>query len=199
MTYTWQKNGASALSQALRFWLEYLLLCRHIPFASSRSFSRRARQRRISFADSHAATVQLMVIRIPADRQALYKPLLEIILVCGQHRLQGIVQKLQVLFQFGGVTFGDGNKSLFLYGVIYNVPELLYEIVLISYKSLPTALLPTPQTDLRSLHRAANYPRPGTPCNNGTGSQRRFSRLVPVRFSSGSHHFSGAHPLAQPR
>ena len=70
----------------------------------------------------HAATVQLMGIRVPADPQALYKPLPEIILVCGQHRFQGIVQKLEILFQLGEVTFGDGGKSLFLHAEAIFVP-----------------------------------------------------------------------------
>ena len=63
-----------------------------------------------------------MGIRVPADPQALYKPLPEIILVCGQHRFQGIVQKLEILFQLGEVPFGDGGKSLFLHAEAIFVP-----------------------------------------------------------------------------
>ena len=47
----------------------------------------------------HAATVQLMGIRVPVDVHALYKLPPKIILVCSQHCFQGIVQKLQILLQ----------------------------------------------------------------------------------------------------
>ena len=56
-----------------------------------------------------------MVLGIFADGQAIYEPLPEVVLVLRQHGFQGVIQKLQVLFQFGEVTFGDGGKSLFLH------------------------------------------------------------------------------------
>ena len=41
-----------------------------------------------------------MDIRVLADGQTFYEPPPKIALVCSQHCLQGIVQKLHVLFQF---------------------------------------------------------------------------------------------------
>ena len=70
----------------------------------------------------HTATVQLMGFRVLANGQTIHEPLPEIALVCNQHRFQGIVQKLQVLFQLGEVTFSDGNESLFLYAEAIFVP-----------------------------------------------------------------------------
>ena len=63
-----------------------------------------------------------MGFRVLANGQAIHEPLPEIALVCNQHRFQDIVQKLQVLFQFGEVTFSDGNESLFLYAEAIFVP-----------------------------------------------------------------------------
>ena len=62
----------------------------------------------------HTAPVQLMVLGIFADGQAIYEPLPEVVLVLRQHGFQGVIQKLQVLFQFGEATPGDGNESSFL-------------------------------------------------------------------------------------
>ena len=70
----------------------------------------------------HTATVQLMGFRVLSNGQTIHEPFLEIALVCNQHRFQDIVQKLQVIFQFGEVTFGDGNESLFLYAEAILVP-----------------------------------------------------------------------------
>ena len=55
-----------------------------------------------------------MGLGVPADGQTFHEPLPEIILVCSQHRFQGIVQELQVLFQLGEVTFSDGGEPFFL-------------------------------------------------------------------------------------
>ena len=63
-----------------------------------------------------------MGLGIFADGQAIHESLPEIVLICSQHRFQGIVQKLQVLFLFGEVAFGDGNESFFLYAETIFVP-----------------------------------------------------------------------------
>ena len=106
--------------QTLRLRLDYLLLCwfqqsacslRLVPLFQQRGQGREE----FLLLIVHAATVQLMGFRVLADGQAIHESLPEIILVCSQHRFQGIVQKLQVLFQLGEVTFGDGNEPLFLY------------------------------------------------------------------------------------
>lgn len=113
--------------QTLRLRLDYLLLCwlqqsacslRLVPLFQQRGHGRE----KFLLLIVHAAAVQLVGFRVPADGQAVHEPLPEIILVCSQHRFQGIVQKLQVLFQFGKVTFGDGGQSLFLYAEAIFVP-----------------------------------------------------------------------------
>lgn len=105
------------MSQTLRLRLDYLLLCwfqqpayslRLVPLFQQRGQSREE----FLLLIVHAATVQLMGFRVLANGQAIHEPLPEIALVCNQHRFQDIVQKLQVLFQFGEVTFSDGNESL---------------------------------------------------------------------------------------
>ena len=115
------------MSQTLRLRLDYLLLCwfqqpayslRLVPLFQQTSQGREE----FLLLIVHTAAVQLMGFRVLADGQAVHEPLPEIILVFSQHRFQGIVQKLQVLFQFGEVTFGDGNKSLFLYAEAIFVP-----------------------------------------------------------------------------
>ena len=115
------------MSQTLRLRLDYLLLCwfqqpayslRLVPLFQQRGQSREE----FLLLIVHAATVQLMGFRVLANGQAIHEPLLEIALVCNQHRFQDIVQKLQVLFQFGEVTFSDGNESLFLYAEAIFVP-----------------------------------------------------------------------------
>lgn len=87
------------MSQALRLRLDYLLLCWFQQSACSLRlvsfFQQTSQGREESFLlIVHAATVQLMGIRVLADGQAVHEPLPEIILVCSQHRFQGIVQKL---------------------------------------------------------------------------------------------------------
>ena len=42
----------------------------------------------------HAAPIELVGIRVLADGQSIYKPLLEIVLVLSQYSFHGIVQKL---------------------------------------------------------------------------------------------------------
>ena len=115
------------MSQTLRLRLDYLLLCwfqqpacslRLVPLFQQRGQSREE----FLLLIVHAATVQLMGFRILANGQAIHEPLLEIALVCNQHRFQDIVQKLQIFFQFGKVTFGDGGKSLFLHAEAIFVP-----------------------------------------------------------------------------
>ena len=61
----------------------------------------------------HTATVQLMGFRVLANGQTIHEPFLEIALVCNQHRFQDIVQKLQVLFQFGEVLVMAANLFSF--------------------------------------------------------------------------------------
>ena len=56
-----------------------------------------------------------MRLCIFADGQTVYEPLLEILLVILQHRLQRIVQKLYVLFQFGKVISADGGILLLVH------------------------------------------------------------------------------------
>ena len=115
------------MSQALRLRLDYLLLywfpqsacpLRLVPLFQQTCQGREE----FLLLIVHAAAVQLMGIRVLADGQAIHESLPEIILVCSQHRFQGIVQKLQVLFQFGKVTFGDGGESLFLHAEAIFVP-----------------------------------------------------------------------------
>lgn len=115
------------MSQTLRLRLDYLLLCwfqqpayslRLVPLFQQRGQSREE----FLLLIVHAATVQLMGFRVLANGQAIHEPLPEIALVCNQHRFQDIVQKLQALFQFGEVTFSDGNESLFLYAEAIFVP-----------------------------------------------------------------------------
>ena len=115
------------MSQTLRLKLDYLLLCwpqqpacslRLVPLFQQRSQGREE----FLLLIVHAAAVQLMGFRVPTDGQAIHEPLPEIALVCSQHRFQGIVQKLQILFQRGKVTFGDGGKSLFLHAEAIFVP-----------------------------------------------------------------------------
>ena len=115
------------MSQTLRLKLDYLLLCwpqqsacslRLVPLFQQRSQGREE----FLLLIVHAAAVQLMGFRVPTDGQAIHEPLPEIALVCSQHRFQGIVQKLQILFQLGKVTFGDGGKSLFLHAEAIFVP-----------------------------------------------------------------------------
>ena len=72
------------------------------------------RQRKISFVVVHATAVQLVNLGAFANGQALHEPLLEVVPVLRQHCFQGVVQKLQVLFQFGEVASGDGGEPLFL-------------------------------------------------------------------------------------
>lgn len=55
----------------------------------------------------YAAAVDLVCRSILADGQSVYKPLLEIVPVFGQYSFQGIVQKLQILFQLGKVASCD--------------------------------------------------------------------------------------------
>lgn len=115
------------MSQTLRLRLDYLLLCwfqqpacslRLVPLFQQRGQSREE----FLLLIVHAATVQLMGFRVLANGQAIHEPLPEIILVCSQHRFHGIVQKLQVLFQLGEVTFGDSNESLFPHAEAMFVP-----------------------------------------------------------------------------
>ena len=58
----------------------------------------------------HAAAVKTVCFGILADGQSGYKPLLEIVLVLSRYRCQGIVQKLQILFQLGKVASCDGGE-----------------------------------------------------------------------------------------
>ena len=97
------------MSQTLRLRLDYLLLywfqqpactLRLVPLFQQRGQSREE----FLLLIVHAATVQLMGFRVPANGQAIHESLPEIILVCSQHRFQGIVQKLEILFQLGKVT-----------------------------------------------------------------------------------------------
>ena len=96
-----RKNGASALSQALRLRLDYLLLCWFPQSACSLHlvpFFQQTSQGREKFLllIVHAATVQLMGIRVPADGQALYKSFPEIILVWRMLILTGVVCFIQL-------------------------------------------------------------------------------------------------------
>ena len=109
------------MSQALRLRLDYLLTygfpqsacsLRLIPFFQKTS---KGREEFLLPIVHTTAAVQLMGFRVLADGQAVHKPLPEIILVCSQHRFQGIVQKLQILFQLDKVTFGDGSESFSLH------------------------------------------------------------------------------------
>ena len=88
---------------------------RHLPSASSRSFSRRARaEKNFSLQIVHAAPVELVGLGVLADGQALHEPLPEIVPVFRQDCFQGVVQKLQILFQLGEVTSCDGGEPSFL-------------------------------------------------------------------------------------
>ena len=56
-----------------------------------------------------------MCLGVLADGQALHEPLPEVVPVFQQHCFQGVVQKLQILFQFGEVTSCDGGEPLFFH------------------------------------------------------------------------------------